>query len=1519
MKYASASCNRQTRISGGLLVFTLALAGVVRSDDEPKNRSTPKSEESQPKQGPSVGTKTGEAWNSNGIKMEFLWCEPGKFVMGSPPNEADRANDEDQVEVELTKGFWLGKFEVTQSQWRTVMNSTPWDGQIRVRVAPDSPVTWVNWDNAQLFCREFTQMERKNGNLPDDWEYILPTEAQWEYACRAGTTTRYSFGNDIPKLFDYAWYGEQEREPKEMNPRAVGRKKPNPWGFYDMHGNTMEWVRDWYTPKFPGGKDPFIATDVNHRVTLRGGDWRREQFWSRSAARESILPGGITATVGFRASLQQCTPDSQNAVIAATKVAVVSFENRGNAIAYDRLGHAFAGMLASELSKFAALDVMERQSAKELLDEAALAKTGLAQGSNAGKRTQHADYILTGSCAVTEQKLTVTARLERTGIAGAVAAWTLQGSLDELARLQTDLSQKVVETLKISRDIRIDPPAATGQSPVMAILPFVNNSPTNRLDDMKLGLPDLLQASLSENKNVRLVERQQIDKILAEQSLSLSGQVDTKTAVQIGKLAGAERLLAGSFLEINKQLSIQARIINTATGAVVNSTSVIGQGDQFSELIDELSRRVLSNLEVALPESTEAEKQTKFGRTLESAVHAAAAKRFVREGNRSKAIESYQQALLVVPYDMGHINELLVLLGQSEDWETAVKVGEQALSYPKMLEPSPWKQHILAWVTASYAKTGRHEAAKQLSDKYGGQSDYLFFQLFDGYVNALIKAKRYPDAVQIMEQMAEKDVEKNGVLRSEGLKRLSTFYRIHSTSIVGISIKEHQISAEKAIKLYDRVLESLQGVQNEDAVKWSHYLIGLPQNLLTISDDNQRVHFLNEKQREEYDTREKEFFSWMQEAGTDRVDQLFELAIKSEKAEAWQEAVDTYRKFVEQTVNMSAEEVCPSFIKYYDWMDRRIEAEYRIARILSTKLDRMDEAVFAYQSLVREYGLSHFAGPDVIVDMHRLNLTPKIPARSALIWGGSTSNLIGWRKLLNAQDLSVHPLRKHEVTLADLAPYRLVILCNSDKDGLSPSDVIALRTYVAAGGSLLVVVSPIWDPAAVVIHNSLLTLFNMEVTTTLGERLNSTSLATHSITQGISKFTAFHPVGLRCAEQAALVSAGDQTLLAAQAHQYGRIVVAGIGQWYTPEVLLIPEMNQPPRKTSTYTNFLQGDFSKIRGTAPEPPLLRQVIQWLDQSHNDDPLFKDWRKEWQSALVEFSLAQSSILPKSSRIRDWDTLPEVFDQLVGSVPDANLKEISLWTAGECLLHKGYFRENFSTQEASPRYHRAERQRGRQWYREVLPCDPKYFQQLVEQGSDGPLFAYAQVRHADALAMTDPEPVRHIEPKKGRNLSRLAAPYRKLELAKGTYPYAWAKLELGCLLFGLEDFEQAAECFNEVAESMPISAEKGLAIINSAYCHILRNDFSGANRRLEQLQTFPSIAFPDGFAHYHAESNSTGQFLSSSLRDSQYIGNNIDVRYMGNNLKYRMERLEKNNDFQKWVQSHKSQKKTGTGKSK
>ncbi|MBS0264214.1 MAG: formylglycine-generating enzyme family protein [Planctomycetes bacterium] len=225
-------------------------------------------------------------------RMEFVLVTPGEFQMGSPDHELARDQSEDQVWVQLTKPFRLGTTVVTRAQWFAVMNSVPWKENVTYIDSDrtDIPATEVSWDDAQEYCRRLGQMHGR--------KYRLPTEAEWEFACRAGTTTRFSFGNEESVLTDYAWFGEK----LNAQPHPVGQKKPNPIGLFDMHGNVSEWCEDDYVgyPRtLPGGTDP-VVRNVGSARSLRGGAYSSKSGQCRSASRARRDHHQRLKYVGFR-------------------------------------------------------------------------------------------------------------------------------------------------------------------------------------------------------------------------------------------------------------------------------------------------------------------------------------------------------------------------------------------------------------------------------------------------------------------------------------------------------------------------------------------------------------------------------------------------------------------------------------------------------------------------------------------------------------------------------------------------------------------------------------------------------------------------------------------------------------------------------------------------------------------------------------------------------------------------------------------------------------------------------------------------------------------------------------------------------------------------------------------------------------------------------------------------------------------------------------------------------------------
>ena len=251
-------------------------------------------------------TKTGWAkevvHEATGIELVFI--PAGEFLMGSPAGEANHNNDETQHRVRITKPFYMGKYEVTQAQWQQVMGSNPSNFKGSDRL----PVEQVSWDDCQAFC------QRAGSGLR------LPTEAEWEYACRAGTTTPYSWGAGWEKGVcngannpddSFLVWNRQNSNVEEFRRRGlpvdntipVGTFRPNAWGLYDMHGNVWEWCADWYG-EYPSGSatDPRGPASGSLRV-VRGGWWSGSPNQCGSARREKPPPGKGYKEAGFRMAL----------------------------------------------------------------------------------------------------------------------------------------------------------------------------------------------------------------------------------------------------------------------------------------------------------------------------------------------------------------------------------------------------------------------------------------------------------------------------------------------------------------------------------------------------------------------------------------------------------------------------------------------------------------------------------------------------------------------------------------------------------------------------------------------------------------------------------------------------------------------------------------------------------------------------------------------------------------------------------------------------------------------------------------------------------------------------------------------------------------------------------------------------------------------------------------------------------------------------------------------------------------
>jgi len=230
----------------------------------------------------------------NEIGMKLRLIPAGGFMMGSPADEKHRERNEEPVHrVEITRPFYLGTREVRQGEWLEVMDTAPWRNRPNIREGTDYPATYVSWEDAQTFCERLSLLEDK--------VYRLPTEAEWEYACRARSKAAYGFGNEPSLLEKYAWFKINTCDCDEFYPHETGRKASNNFGIYDMHGNVWEWCEDQYSFYYAltPSADP-TGPKVGDSRVHRGGGFRSLARYCRSADRARCAPNLSQFDLGFR-------------------------------------------------------------------------------------------------------------------------------------------------------------------------------------------------------------------------------------------------------------------------------------------------------------------------------------------------------------------------------------------------------------------------------------------------------------------------------------------------------------------------------------------------------------------------------------------------------------------------------------------------------------------------------------------------------------------------------------------------------------------------------------------------------------------------------------------------------------------------------------------------------------------------------------------------------------------------------------------------------------------------------------------------------------------------------------------------------------------------------------------------------------------------------------------------------------------------------------------------------------------
>jgi len=274
------------RLGAVLRILVVALLGVVLGACPPSSEG----------EGEGEGEDEETIMLRGGVALVMVWVPAGSFMMGRNPGEADSTPSEDPRHlVTISSAFWMSKYEVTKAQWKAVMRSEPWSGQPNVLDEDNSPAVYISWDDAQAFL---TQANTQTGLA-----FRLPTEAEWEYACRAGTTTRFYWGDDLAYTVgdDYAWWRYNTVDVGQEYVHLVGQKLPNAWGLCDMSGNALEWCQDWYGNYSSGDAvDPQGPLTGTWRI-MRGGSVAFEGFTCRSANRTQGQPSSTgNYTFGLR-------------------------------------------------------------------------------------------------------------------------------------------------------------------------------------------------------------------------------------------------------------------------------------------------------------------------------------------------------------------------------------------------------------------------------------------------------------------------------------------------------------------------------------------------------------------------------------------------------------------------------------------------------------------------------------------------------------------------------------------------------------------------------------------------------------------------------------------------------------------------------------------------------------------------------------------------------------------------------------------------------------------------------------------------------------------------------------------------------------------------------------------------------------------------------------------------------------------------------------------------------------------
>jgi TolB-like protein len=1131
----------------------------------------------------------------------------------------------------------------------------------------------------------------------------------------------------------------------------------------------------------------------------------------------------------------------------AVSIAVLRFDDKGPSLELAVLRTAMAEMLVSDLSQYQGISLVERARAEQLLTERNL-RQSLAEPATAAAvgKTLAAEYLLFGSFAARPEEIAVEALLVKTGDPKPIMVWNESTAVSHLPDLEQRLLGKILVKLGIDKPIRRAPPQPRpGPSPSVAVLALRNLGPLARLAPMETGFAEMLQANLTALKGIRLVEREKLHAVLKEQKLSLAGLADPQTAVKVGRLLGAERLVLGAFLELGDSLRLDLRLVDTQTTAIVSAETARGMTQDFASLLEDLALRLAADLAVAAPDNAaELVRAATPVRKLEAAIYFAEGDRLFHLARYVDAAAAYERVLLVEP-DNPHVSVRRMRAWHFQnDFAKAIEAGEQALGKGLIPVQDDAQAMFFFWLRESYWKAERYDEYIALCRKV--KADFPnapFAQRIDsGLSFALLYARRRSEGIARLEQRVRDEKTRGNAesyasamqalhwyyAREIDFIRSSADYRSHRgdpqyRKAISELTKEN---ARRVSELHLLLLKEAEGKRDGAWRYWAqHALLDIDPHW--EDEWGQPHHYLTEAELEQRLVEALRVFSWVPKAALWGHEKLAFCRIKQGK---WEQAIEPLRYVAEQSQANPAGPLPDSWDQRYiarnSDLDQKIAMAAKIAEIYEKHLNRPDEASPEYARLITEFGVAQFKAPEAALALQACGKDLPRLGRAALVWGGGDAAVVAWSELLGPQGFQVHRAAQRNLTAAQLAPYAMLILVRPGMIPYLPDEILAVRSYVACGGSLLVVVSPGWEPAQPGIVDSLLAPFGLSTGREMVERAESTRIVPHPITHGVANAMAKNPVNLKVPAAAALIQAGDRTVLAAMPYGQGRIVVASLGQWFLPNPnMTVDQYHWDGRH---WTSQLAREKLPLEaGDGLQLPLLKNVIAWLAEPHRDGKPSAP-----RSQIVD---AQFAALKAQFGVAPFQTETDAMQRLIADSEPGSWTEESLWAAGEGSLQL-VFRSSGASSDANM-----------YWPRNApFPAPgPHYYERLVEQFPESPLRPYAQWRLAEChrcrAVMQEKS-----ESSPAAEQAPIISWYEKVQASQGSYPWAWTQLRLGMLRFRAGEFVAARPHFQAVADRMPNGPEKSLAVLNAAACALAIGDKAEARRYYQVALSMPNISW-------------------------------------------------------------------------